>query len=88
MFVGQCTQNFVELGVPAFLSKLHLVGWSRAAASSFQGAPPTEENGACNEMMQHESMAKVYDEFALSEDYLEMTIQFGYLALFSPVREF
>ena len=44
MFVGQCTQNFVELGVPAFLSKLHLVGWSRAAASSFQGAPPTEES--------------------------------------------
>ena len=82
MFVGQCTQNFVELGVPAFLSKLHLVGWSRAAASSFQGAPPTEENGACNEMMQHESMAKVYDEFALSEDYLEMTIQFGYGTMF------
>ena len=32
--------------------------------------------------MQNESVAKVYDEFALSEDYLEMTIQFGYATMF------
>ena len=85
MFVGQLVQNFVELGVPA------LTGWIRSISNRKTPAQTDSADDAVSEsgltvggsgaemQMQTESVAKVYDEFALSEDYLEMTIQFGKL---------
>ena len=83
MFVGQLVQNFVELGVPALTRWIRSVGGRRdnAAASTMTDDKETENSliiGRGGKSQMHsESVAKVYDEFALSEDYLEMTIQFG-----------
>lgn len=83
MFIGQLVQNFVELGVPALTRWIRSVGGRRdmPAASTMPDGKASENGlhiGSGGELQMHsESVAKVYDEFALSEDYLEMTIQFG-----------
>ena len=83
MFVGQLVQNFVELGVPALTRWIRSISGRRdkPAASIISDHKAREDTlivGSAGEyQMQSESVAKVYDEFALSEDYLEMTIQFG-----------
>jgi hypothetical protein len=81
MFIGQLVQNFVELGVPALTRWIRSVGGDKPAASTTSDEKASENGlivGSAGELqMLSESVAKVYDEFALSEDYLEMTIQFG-----------
>lgn len=85
MFVGQVIQNFMELAMPALMRKLRSIGANGTAIARAAGtgrpSRSSIDDSECTKI-QNESVAKVYDDFALSEDYLEMTIQFGFATMF------